>query len=100
MLHLTCTVEHVAYSADSRNGRGDGGLRFHHRLVWIHPFPNGNGRHARLATDLLLAYNGQPIFTWGSVSLVADSTTRQEYLSSLREADGGGFGRLLQFIRS
>jgi Fic-DOC domain mobile mystery protein B len=74
--------------------------RFHHRLVWIHPFPNGNGRHARLATDLLLAYNKQPMFTWGAVSLVADSTTRQEYLSALREADAGKFSQLLGFVRS
>lgn len=74
--------------------------RFHHRLVAIHPFPNGNGRHARLATDLLLSQNGQPIFTWGSASLTADSTTRQDYLTALREADRGGFARLLRFVRS
>lgn len=40
-------------------------VRFHHRLVWIHPFPNGNGRFARLATDLLLVANNQPVFSWG-----------------------------------
>lgn len=40
-------------------------VRFHHRLVLVHPFPNGNGRHARLATDLLLFYHGQPLFSWG-----------------------------------
>ncbi len=74
--------------------------RFHHRLVAIHPFPNGNGRHARLATDLLLSQNGQPIFTWGSASLTSDSTTRQQYLTALREADRGGFERLLRFVRS
>lgn len=74
--------------------------RFHHRLVWIHPFPNGNGRHARLATDLLLAYYQQPIFTWGSVSLITDNTTRQKYLSSLRAADAGEFTLLLRFVRS
>ena len=74
--------------------------RFHHRLVLIHPFPNGNGRHARLATDLLLSSHGQPIFTWGSISLISNSTTRQDYLSALREADGGQFERLMRFIRS
>jgi len=43
--------------------------RFHHRLVWIHMFPNGNGRHARTAADLLLVALGQPRFTWGRDSL-------------------------------
>ena len=76
------------------------GARFHHRLVLIHPFPNGNGRHARLATDLLLAYYNQPIFTWGSASLIADSATRQDYLTALREADRGNWEGLLLFIRS
>jgi Fic-DOC domain mobile mystery protein B len=44
-------------------------VRFHHRLVWVHPFLNGNGRHSRLAADLLLAFNGQPQLRWGGVSL-------------------------------
>ena len=79
--------------------------RFHHRLVLVHPFPNGNGRHARLATDLLLFFHGQPMFTWGAASLsmaslVADSPVRREYLAALREADQGGFDRLLRFVRS
>lgn len=39
--------------------------RFHHRLVWIHPFPNGNGRHSRAAADLLLAGLGGVPFSWG-----------------------------------
>ncbi len=50
-------IEHNTYPADEI------AARFHHRLVWIHPFPNGNGRHARLATDLLLAAQGQPRFS-------------------------------------
>lgn len=49
--------------------------RFHYELVSIHPFPNGNGRHARLATDLLLLRSGQARFSWGSISLVANSQT-------------------------
>ncbi|MCG8046018.1 MAG: mobile mystery protein B [Candidatus Thiodiazotropha endolucinida] len=43
--------------------------RFHHKLVWIHAYPNGNGRHARLATDLLLTALGRERFTWGRVNL-------------------------------
>ena len=44
-------------------------VRFHHRLVSIHPFPNGNGRHARLAADILISCLGSPAFSWGQTSL-------------------------------
>lgn len=76
------------------------GVRFHHRLVSIHPFTNGNGRHARLVTDLLLSFNGQPEFTWGSIVLSAQGEVRRNYLSALREADGGSFKSLLVFVKS
>lgn len=75
-------------------------LRFHHRLVWIHPFANGNGRHARLIADLLVQRLGQPAFTWGGQSLVTASTKRQNYLSALRAADNRNIGPLLEFARS
>jgi Fic family protein len=50
--------------------------RFHHRLVWIHPFPYGNGRHARLLTDLVLAANGAEPFAWGRGDVRALSANR------------------------
>jgi Fic-DOC domain mobile mystery protein B len=74
--------------------------RFHHRLVWIHPFPNGNGRHARLATDLLLAWLGQPRFSWGRTSLVDAGDTRQAYVAALRAADDHDIRQLLEFVRA
>lgn len=74
--------------------------RFHHRLVWIHPYPNGNGRHARLATDLLLKSLGQPRFSWGRESLVDAGQTRQRYVDALRAADRHDFWPLLEFVRS
>lgn len=74
--------------------------RFHHRLVAIHPFPNGNGRHARLATDLLLAALGQPRFSWGRTSLVTPGETRHAYVAALRAADGRDIRPLLEFVRS
>ncbi len=75
-------------------------VRFHYRLVATHPFPNGNGRHARLAADILVRRQGGTAFAWGSASLVRDGAPRREYLDSLREADGGKFERLIQFARS
>jgi Fic-DOC domain mobile mystery protein B len=74
--------------------------RFHHRLVSIHPFPNGNGRHARLLTDLLLAANGAEPFTWGRGDLEHASEARERYLAALRAADARDFAPLLAFVRS
>lgn len=74
--------------------------RFHHRLVLIHPFPNGNGRHARLSTDLMLTALGRPRFTWGRVNLVDASETRKAYVTALRAADNHDIGPLLEFVRS
>jgi len=73
-------------------------VRFHHRLVEIHPYRNGNGRHARFAADLLLLFNGQPRLSWGGVHLGKESARRDEYIAALKEADRGGpCARLLRF---
>lgn len=78
----------------------EAGYRLHHRLVAIQPFPNGNGRHAREMTDLLMQAMGAPRFTWGRTTLDTASTTRDEYIAALREADRGEFTRLAGFVRS
>lgn len=75
-------------------------VRLHHKLVLIHPFPNGNGRHARLFTDCFLRYCGAQPFTWGSVSLVAPSETRAAYINALRSADERDFAPLHAFVRT
>lgn len=72
-------------------------VSFHHRLTLIHPFPNGNGRHARLAADLLMRYAGEAEFTWGGYSLVDESLLREEYLEALRKADRGDLEPLVEF---
>ena len=75
--------------------------RFHHRLVWIHPFANGNGRHARLMTDLILKQllNKEP-FTWGRENLVEQGENRAQYIGALQAADAHDFSLLLKFVRS
>lgn len=87
-------IDHNTYPADEI------AARFHHKLVWIHCFPNGNGRHARMATDLFLVRLGQPRFTWGRQSLVDAGQTRQHYVSALRAADHYDMKLLLAFVRS
>ena len=74
--------------------------RFHHRLVSIHCFANGNGRHGRLLTDLLLRANGALAFSWGRDDLVHAGEARERYLAALRSADAGDCSRLLRFTRS
>ena len=75
-------------------------VRFHHRLVKIHPFPNGNGRHARLAANLLLGYHGQAALPWGGAHLERQSKARTEYISALQEADQNSYERLFSFAVS
>ena len=73
--------------------------RFHHKLVFTHPFPNGNGRHARMTTDLLLVSMRQERFSWGSQSITDANTTRALYVAALRAADGHDYGLLKKFVR-
>lgn len=72
--------------------------RYHHRLVAIHVFPNGNGRHARLMADLLLTDLAGQRFEWGRESLIAASEVRARYIAALRAADSGDCGPLLAFL--
>lgn len=62
-------------------------MRLHHRLVEIHPFPDGNGRHARSFTDLVLRASGAAPFSWGRHREEDDRAKRDAYLSALRQAD-------------
>lgn len=86
-------------SDQSPGSLDDIAMRFHHTLVHIHPWPNGNGRHGRLATDLLLRTWGRPPFTWGGRADVSDGELRTRYLTALRRADAGGYSLLTQFVR-
>jgi Fic-DOC domain mobile mystery protein B len=72
----------------------------HHALVAIHPFPNGNGRHARFLTDLLLTVVGAPAFTWGRRDLGPISDVRARYVAALRRADRGDYEALAEFVRT
>ncbi len=90
----TYWIEHGSYEPDEI------AARFHHRLVYLHPYSNGNGRHSRLAADLLLKLMDRPRFTWGSESLNDPGGTRQAYIDALREADSHDYGPLIEFVRS
>jgi len=78
------------------------GARFHYRLEKIHPFPNGNGRHGRLMTDLLMERElGTERFSWGGTNLSRENGVRGRYLEALRTVDhSGDYGDLIEFVRS
>ena len=87
-------IKHGAYASDEI------AVRFHHRLVQIHPFPNGNGRHSRLMADLLIMQLGGERFTWGSANLENPGEIRKRYIGALKAADDHNVGPLLAFARS
>jgi fido (protein-threonine AMPylation protein) len=87
--------EHETYPEDEL------AARLHHRLVVVHPFPNGNGRCTRLVADLYLLSVGEAAFTWGAGgSLGEDSDARHVYLGALRAANAGDYQPLLAFTRA
>lgn len=89
-------IEHATMHADEL------AARFHHQLVLIHPFPNGNGRHSRLMTNLLQQQLGQQPFSWGGgeyAGLVNEGDLRTEYIGALRAADAGDIAPLMAFAR-
>jgi Fic-DOC domain mobile mystery protein B len=87
-------IEHRTYAPDEI------AVRLHHRLVHIHPFPNGNGRHARLMADLLVMKLGGERFSWGSANLQDAGEVRRRYIAALQAAANHDLGPLLAFARS
>jgi Fic-DOC domain mobile mystery protein B len=88
-------VEHQTYDPEQI------AIRFKHRLVSIHCFPNGNGRHSRIMADLIAKHVFElEKFSWGQSSLLASSEQRKLYLKALQKADMGDYDALLEFARS
>jgi Fic-DOC domain mobile mystery protein B len=87
-------VEHQSYASDEL------AVRFHHRLVSVHPFPNGNGRWSRLVADLLVVRQGGSRFTWGRANLQAAGDVRHAYIDALHAADNHDLAPLIAFARS
>jgi Fic-DOC domain mobile mystery protein B len=88
-------IENKTYSEDEI------AIRFKHRIVSIHCFANGNGRHSRLMADVIISHIfGQPVFTWGAKGLYKKGEGRTAYLKGLKAADKGKFELLIAFARS
>ena len=88
-------IEHKSFTPDEI------AIRFKHRIVCIHCFPNGNGRHSRLIADIIVAKIYKlPMFSWGEGNLVKQNSLRTNYLKAVREADNNNYEPLLLFARS
>ena len=76
-------------------------IRFKHRIVSIHCFPNGNGRHSRMMADIIIeSIFGNEIFSWHQSNMVKANETRNQYIKALREADNGNFKQLIEFAKN
>ena len=87
-------VDHQSFSPDEL------AVRFHHRLVLAHPFPNGNGRWSRLAADMLITQLGGARFSWGRANLQNAGDVRRAYIDALHAADIHDLTPLIAFARS
>jgi Fic-DOC domain mobile mystery protein B len=92
--------EWLADSSATRYSNDECAIRFGYRLVVIHPFPNGNGRWSRLASDALIVALGGSRFTWGGAFLANPGALRRDYIAALQAADADAdFQPLLTFSR-
>ncbi len=87
-------IENEAFSPDET------AIRFSHRLVKIHLFPNGNGRHSRLIADIMISkVFDEPVFTWGRSDLSKNNQIRKLYMDAVHEADNGDYKSIIKFAR-
>ena len=88
-------VENKTYSPE------EVAIRFKHRIVSIHCFPNGNGRHSRIMADIIMeSIFGEEIFTWHQSIMVKADEIRKEYINALRKADNGNITPLIEFAKN
>jgi len=102
-IELRNLIEDCKYWINNKTFENDEiAIRFKHRMVQIHLFPNGNGRHSRLCADIFISHVfNDHIFTWGGVNLNEKTDIRKEYLNAIYEADNNNnYIPLIKFARS
>jgi Fic-DOC domain mobile mystery protein B len=88
-------IEYKTYSSEEI------AIRFKHRIVSIHCFPNGNGRHSRMMADIIMeSIFGGEIFTWHQSNMIKANQTRKLYIEALKEADNGIIKPLIEFAKN
>lgn len=101
-LELKSLLDDASYWTENKTFSPDEiAIRFKHRIVSIHCFANGNGRHSRLMADIIIEKIYKlPVFSWGGGNLSGEGNIRVAYLKAVRAADTGDYGLLLAFARS
>jgi Fic-DOC domain mobile mystery protein B len=101
-IEIKCLIDDAKYWYENNTFPPDEmALRFKHRLVSIHCFPNGNGRHSRLIADIIIEkIYKQPVFSWGALKYTSEDDARIAYLKAVKAADKGDYSLLLAFARS
>lgn len=98
---LMQAISDARYWLDNKTyGPDEVAVRFHHRIVLVHPFPNGNGRWSRMAADVLIVREGGDRFTWGSANLQSSGDVRRAYIEALHAADDHDLNPLIAFAQS
>ena len=99
---LRTLIDDCKFWIESKSfGEDEIAVRFKHRIVSIHCFANGNGRHSRLIADILIEHVfKKPVFSWGAANLTKHTDARKEYLKAVKAADAGDYKLLLVFARS
>lgn len=92
-------IDDIAHWEKTKDAPGifEQSVRIHHRLVKIHPFVNGNGRHARLVSDIFLFDRDHKLPTWPGKALIEESNIRKQYIWALQAADKGNYKLLEKF---
>jgi len=100
-VELKLLIDDAVYWIDNKTFDPDEiAIRFKHRLVKIHCFPNGNGRHSRMMADIIISsVYDEEVFSWKLSNMVKPDETRKEYIRAIKLADKGEIQALLQFAR-
>ena len=98
-IELKCLIDDAKYWIENKTYSPEEiAIKFKHRIVQIHCFPNGNGRHSRMMADIIMeSIFSKEVFTWNQSNMVKADETRKNYITALREADNGNIKLLVEF---
>lgn len=101
-IELKCLLDDTKYWIENKTYSPDEiSIRFKHRIVNIHCFPNGNGRHSRIMADIIIeSIFGRDLFTWSHSNMVKPDETLKKYIAAIKEGDKGNIEPLINFARS
>ena len=101
-IELRSLIDDTKYWIDNNTfSQEEISIRFKHRIVAVHCFANGNGRHSRIMADIIMeSIFGKEIFSWNKSNMVKANSVRKEYIDALRKADNGNISPLIKFAKS